>query len=398
MALPPASQLEPGVLDALPLSVRRELERAYGIGVGFRAMPFKSPPKRRRGGGAGLGLVGRAGGRRQRQLPPTFASPPKPAGAGAAGVTLTQVDPAVLAELPEDLRAEIAAALPATGAAAHARLRRAGLRPGSGARRGRQQGTGSGSGLGSWVPGVGGRAGPARVRRPPDATEDARAVWAALAAALDDLLLTRQGFSIAGGEGEEGAGQPTGSSAGVGPERAASGPVPSSEQASPHSSGSPSSHLASPAGTRSDGQGGLRALQSGQDGSALLERSVSGAGARSTSPGANPGGGPMELRQDELGGAAGESDTSLVASSPDSDAGSGLTERRLDELGEAAAEYGASLVPGDLEGAQLLLRRLAGASARWPRFAARAFAAAARIQAAARQQLGAPLALPAPLD
>ncbi len=30
MALPPASQLEPGVLDALPLSVRRELERAYG--------------------------------------------------------------------------------------------------------------------------------------------------------------------------------------------------------------------------------------------------------------------------------------------------------------------------------------------------------------------------------
>ncbi len=30
VALPPASQLEPGVLDALPLSVRRELERAYG--------------------------------------------------------------------------------------------------------------------------------------------------------------------------------------------------------------------------------------------------------------------------------------------------------------------------------------------------------------------------------
>ncbi|KAK9844061.1 hypothetical protein WJX81_003182 [Elliptochloris bilobata] len=80
------------------------------------------------------------------------------------------------------------------------------------------------------------------------------------------------------------------------------------------------------------------------------------------------------------------------------DPGDDARERRLDELGMAAGEFGASLVPGDLEGAQLLLRRLAGARMRWPRFAARASAAAQRVQAAARRELGAPLALTGRLD
>jgi hypothetical protein len=69
------------VLDAFAVRLqgfwsRRVSEEPVHAGIGY--VPVRAPPKRRRGGGTGAGLGGgRAHGRQQRQLPPTFISPTK---------------------------------------------------------------------------------------------------------------------------------------------------------------------------------------------------------------------------------------------------------------------------------------------------------------------------------
>jgi nucleotidyltransferase/DNA polymerase involved in DNA repair len=60
-SLPPASQLDPDVVDALPLAVRRELEAAYGCALGRGGRAPRPPPP--------------AGKQRQGALPPWFLSP-----------------------------------------------------------------------------------------------------------------------------------------------------------------------------------------------------------------------------------------------------------------------------------------------------------------------------------
>jgi hypothetical protein len=137
-ALPPASQLDREVLDALPITMRLELERAYGRRLG-------SPPAGGAGGGAGPGgakrsavpafFAGRPDGgggaiadrqpqpakRRKAEAPPAAAKGARwfaPRPAAQQPLTLSQIDPEVLAALPADVAQEVLRALPPAGGAA----------------------------------------------------------------------------------------------------------------------------------------------------------------------------------------------------------------------------------------------------------------------------------------
>ena len=352
--------------------------------------------------------------------------------AGVAGLTAAHVDPTVLAELPPELAAEIAAALPRSHADVHAAMRAAG-RPGSGARAARLRGTRRGA------PGVAGALGPASgLPRAVEATEDARAVWAALAAALNGLLAC-------------GPGGPDGAAA----VRSGSGALSPAGSGAPRASGAAGEDSAERAGSRAAG------YDQAADGAAVstdepacgdgAERCTSGSWAAGATAGAAEVGAawtraqegcadvpafaqhaPAEDEQGQEHGLA-QADRADAAArggsidalervehsqtdqarrhlagaaahearSPAGERGSSepdATERALDALAAEAANFGEALVPGDLEGAQLLLRRLAAARSRWPRFGGRAAAAAARVQAAAVAALGAPLALRGALD
>ncbi|KAL0055598.1 hypothetical protein WJX82_002289 [Trebouxia sp. C0006] len=119
-ALPPASQIDASVLDALPLQVRRELEIAYGLA------PKRSPNKgvkRGRQAGRGSGPARAVPAKRQRVLDPPQALARQAGRLAAhsrmtdAALSLTQVDPSVLSELPQELQDELAALLPSTSRA-----------------------------------------------------------------------------------------------------------------------------------------------------------------------------------------------------------------------------------------------------------------------------------------
>jgi hypothetical protein len=350
--------------------------------------------------------------------------------AAAAGLTAAHVDPAVLAELPPELAAEIAAALPRSHADVHAAMRAAG-RPGSGARAARLRSVRRGAPGGAGVLGPAG--GPPRAV---EATEDARAVWAALAAALDELLgrgpggpaeaaAHRSGSGTrspagsgapraSGAAGEGSAGRAGGGAAGW--DQAADGAakvdkLACADGAEPCSSGSWAAGTTAGAAEVGAARGG--ALERRADVPASAQRAPAGdeQGLEHGLAQANRADGAAQgsldalewdehsqtdqARRHQAGAAAHE------ARSPAGERGSSepdATERALDALAAEAAKFGEALVPGDLEGAQLLLRRLAAARARWPRFGGRAAAAAARVQAAAVAALGAPLALRGALD
>lgn len=129
--LPALSQLDPAVLDALPLSMRRELEIAYGIGK-HSLRPASAPAHARRGarGGGGSGVHGAgtmAGHVSKRQRLDSFLSNPLPFGTSvqgqaaaasqpqqpqqwkqeAAQLSFSQLDPGVLQELPPEVRQEV---------------------------------------------------------------------------------------------------------------------------------------------------------------------------------------------------------------------------------------------------------------------------------------------------
>ncbi len=351
--------------------------------------------------------------------------------AGVTGLTAAHVDPAVLAELPPELAAEIAAALPRSHADVHAAMRAAG-RPGSGARDARLRGTRRGA------PGVAGALGPASgLPRAVEATEDARAVWAALAAALDGLLACGPGgadgaAAVRSGSGAlspAGSGAPRASGAAgedsaeragsgaAGYDQAADGAAVADEPACADgaercSSGSWAAGATAGAAKVGAARGG--ALECHADAPAFAQRAPAldgqgrehglaladclDAAARGSSIDAlerDEHSQTDQARRHQAGAAAHE------ARSPAGERGSSApdaTERALDALAAEAAKFGEALVPGDLEGAQLLLRRLAAARARWPRFGGRAAAAAARVQAAALAALDAPLALRGALD
>eukprot|EP00803_Ostreobium_quekettii_P007207 evm.model.scf_1084.2 EVM.evm.TU.scf_1084.2 scf_1084:6744-14924(+) len=116
-ALPPASQLDEAVLDALPLVVKREIENAYTVSRAGR-----SPVRRKRG----RGRRGRGTGGLQRNKAPKkmrldegiwnkLINEDRKCGLTKTGsMTLTQVDPIILAELPATLRQEVVEGLPKT--------------------------------------------------------------------------------------------------------------------------------------------------------------------------------------------------------------------------------------------------------------------------------------------
>jgi DNA repair protein REV1 len=103
--LPPASQLDPEVLAALPLAVRRELEAQYRRpllpGVGAIAAAGRAAAAARGGG---------SGGKRP-AAPPTAAAaaaPPAPRLPPSARMpSLSQIDPDTFAELPESVQREL---------------------------------------------------------------------------------------------------------------------------------------------------------------------------------------------------------------------------------------------------------------------------------------------------
>lgn len=117
-SLPSLSQLDPLVLDALPLALKREIELAYGI-VAPRAPPLKAPAKRT-ARGQGVRHAARPDAK-LRRMDEFVTGQPRQAGLAARGqggasgsrgvgtgvVTFSQVDPGVLDELPAELRTEI---------------------------------------------------------------------------------------------------------------------------------------------------------------------------------------------------------------------------------------------------------------------------------------------------
>ncbi|KAK9805394.1 hypothetical protein WJX73_010812 [Symbiochloris irregularis] len=100
VALPPASQLDAEVLDALPLPLRRELERAYGLDA------QRSPPAKVRRG-AGRSRAAERPAKRMRTPPLNTRAP-----AEARRPAPTPIDPNVLAQLPEAMQRELLATLP----------------------------------------------------------------------------------------------------------------------------------------------------------------------------------------------------------------------------------------------------------------------------------------------
>ena len=145
-SLPSLSQVDHTVLDALPLHLKREIERAYGIGVSSRAATAAAGGKRGRGGGGSRGaskqggLAGQLARKKQRleafvavRQPPRAAPEAQSGGqpTGQHGITeqhhpqgpllqqgqqqqkqlqpltLSQVDQAVLEELPPEVWAEV---------------------------------------------------------------------------------------------------------------------------------------------------------------------------------------------------------------------------------------------------------------------------------------------------
>ncbi|KAL4443032.1 hypothetical protein ABPG77_008523 [Micractinium sp. CCAP 211/92] len=118
VALPAFSQVDPAVLEALPLSMRRELEVAYGIG---KHAPGPLAPAQRAGRGGG-GMPRHVS---KRQRLDAFVANPPPYGVSARGqavaarhvqqrrqqeavqLSLSQLDPTVLQELPTEVRQEL---------------------------------------------------------------------------------------------------------------------------------------------------------------------------------------------------------------------------------------------------------------------------------------------------
>ncbi|PSC71461.1 DNA repair REV1 [Micractinium conductrix] len=116
VALPAFSQIDTAVLDALPLAMRRELEAAYGISRPAKRQPPAVPASRRGGqGGSHQGVpLHRPQPVPKRQRIDAFIShaPPPPqrqqqAQQAAGLLSLSQVDPAVLQELPAEVRREV---------------------------------------------------------------------------------------------------------------------------------------------------------------------------------------------------------------------------------------------------------------------------------------------------
>ncbi|CAL8466850.1 g6386 [Coccomyxa elongata] len=175
-ALPPASQIDVAVLDALPLQLKRELERAYGVDV------VKSPPHKRRRGGA-VSLAGRVL-KRQRPLTEAFQSPPK-ARVAVGGLTMTQIDPAVLAELPPEMVAELVAGLPPS----HEPFTKQGnLSPSTSETDGGSHAADDGDPNGRLPHIATRRHQPKRLRQKQlGPTEDVRQVWSALSSVLEEL-------------------------------------------------------------------------------------------------------------------------------------------------------------------------------------------------------------------
>jgi hypothetical protein len=125
--LPAFSQLDRSVLDALPLQLRRELEVAYGMkrtiksidttssttfGIQHRRQ-YNSPPKY----GAGASKLAQNDSKLQRldafvQIknappPPPLFNSTKNSGTTSLNITLSQIDPGVLHELPRELQDEV---------------------------------------------------------------------------------------------------------------------------------------------------------------------------------------------------------------------------------------------------------------------------------------------------
>jgi DNA repair protein REV1 len=154
VALPPASQLDPEVLDALPLAMRRELELQY-----------RRPLLPGAGGSKGKKPATVAAAAAANLARPPLPPPPPPS---ARMPSLSQIDPDTFAELPEAVQRELLAELQPRN------------KGGGGGRMGVGGGGSGGSGSGSGSRGVGsGRA-------------------AAAAAAASALLLQRRAEERAG--------------------------------------------------------------------------------------------------------------------------------------------------------------------------------------------------------
>ena len=136
-ALPPASQLDPDVIDALPPALRAELEQAYGRRLGSPTKPAQT--KRGAGGGTGGGAGGApvaalfappaARPQKRRRADDRGAGAGARSGGGGGGgalrrpgappqalqpASLGHIDPEVFAALPPDVAQEVLRSLPPT--------------------------------------------------------------------------------------------------------------------------------------------------------------------------------------------------------------------------------------------------------------------------------------------